>query len=458
MNKAHALFRLTEKIASSPQMMEVGAFDRAVALLEDRNNSIFQLAIVNDAKQSERELTYNSDTQVGIVSVTGPLTYLHYEPMCGESPTSYQKLTADVEAIINMGAKTLVLDIDSPGGEAYGVFEAARNIREMANKSGTRIISYVDGMAASAAYALASISDEIVMNPAAEVGSIGVVVKLRNSNKAMQDMGIQDTYVYAGKSKIPFNADGSFAESFLEDLQTKVNALYGDFTSHVASLRGISEQAVQDTEAKTFLAERALQLGLADKVMEVEEFYSYLSTVANGEKNSKMLTSRFLSKDKQEDTAKMQALVELQAMHSALAATHSEAEAQMAVLLNANAAQAHELATVKESLEQLQAVAKADAEAALVAKAEAEALAAQAKLDSRKAALSAVVAEPEVESLMASLSSLEDVAFSTVLASLGAKAKAVESSELFAEMGVSGQGDEVIQSDTAAILNAKYTK
>lgn len=211
-------------------------------------------------------------------------------------------IIADVESLISSGAKTIVFDTDSPGGEAYGVFESAKRIRTMADQAGVKVITYVDGMAASAAYALASISDEIIMNPSAEVGSIGVVVRLRNTNKAMKTMGVEDTYVFAGKSKIPFNAEGDFAEEFLSDLQEKVNVLYGEFTSHVAQMRGMTAEAVTNTEAKTFLADKAIQLGLADKAMEVEEFYSYLSTVASGETNSKMLTARFLNKSKQEDT------------------------------------------------------------------------------------------------------------------------------------------------------------
>lgn len=451
MSKAHSLLRLTEKIVSNPQMMEVAAFNRVAALLEDRNNGLFELSIKNDAKSSQRELTYNSDTKTGIIELQGPLTYMHYEPMCGESPTSYQSLTADFEAMLKQGATTIVLDTDSPGGEAYAVFETARNLRRMADEKGARIISYVDGMAASAAYALASISDEIIMNPSAEVGSIGVVVRLRNANEAMQKMGVKDTYVYAGKSKIPFNSEGDFAEEFLEDLQEKVNMLYGDFISHVAQMRGIDEDSVKNTEAKTFLADKALQLGLADKVMEVEEFYNYLSTVAIGEK-PKMLNSRFLQSTKGSN-AEMQELVELQASYAAQTVELTELQSAFASMQTELTA---ELNSVKEQLTQFQAEAEAAAQAAEAARLEAEAQAAQAKADARKARLVASVGEEEGEALMASLGTLEDAAFETVAASLEKKAKAVESSGLFKELGVAEQGDEDVLSATAKILKAQY--
>lgn len=458
MKKAHALIRLTEKLVGTPQMMEATSFDKVASFLESRNEGILEMALENKAKLSERQVTFNADTKVGIVELKGPLTYVHYEGVCGESPTSYQSLIADFETLLTQGAKTIVLDTDSPGGEAYGVFETARTLRKMADEHGAKILTYVDGMAASAAYALASVSDEIVMNPSAEVGSIGVVVRLRNVNQAMKKAGIEDTYVYAGDSKIPFDSEGKFAKEFLEDLQEKVNVLYGDFISHVAQMRGIDAGAVKGTQAKTFLADKALALGLADKVMEVEEFYSYLSTVASGETNSHMLTARFLSKNKQEETAKMQELEQLQASMEALTETNTALEAKVAEMADLLAAKEAEMASIQETLAQFQAQAEEAAKAAEEARLEAERQAAQAKLDARKAKLSGVVAADEVEALMASLDSLEDASFDLVVASLGKQAKAVENSNLFKEMGVAEQGDEDTLSETAKILQAQYKK
>lgn len=455
MSKAHSLVRLTNKLFANPQMMEASYFDRVASILETRNEGIVEMALENKAERSERNLAYNSDTKVGIIELKGPLTYLHYEPMCGEIPTSYQSLVADFKSLVNQGAKTVVLDTDSPGGEAYGVFETARHIRQLADENDIKILTYVDGIAASAAYALTSISDEVIMNPSAEVGSIGVVVRLRNTNKAMKQMGVEDTYVFAGKSKIPFNANGEFAEEFLEDLQEKVNVLYGEFTSHVAQMRGISEEAVKLTEAKTFLADKALQLGLADKVMEVEEFYTYLSTVASGEINSKMLTARFLSRNN-EDKANMQTVAELQAAMTALADEKTQLATELAEKVEALAFAQSEVAQLKEQVSTFEAQVQAAAEAAEAARLEAEAQAAQARLEARKGRLSACVSQEEVEPLMASLDALDDAAFDLVAASLEAKAKAVESSELFVEQGVSEQGDEVKLSDTASFLKAKY--
>ncbi len=54
--------------------------------------------------------------------------------------------------------------------EASGCFELARHI--MASRGQKKIIAYVDELLCSAAYALASSAEEIIVSPDADVGSI----------------------------------------------------------------------------------------------------------------------------------------------------------------------------------------------------------------------------------------------------------------------------------------------
>ena len=448
--KAHSLYRLTQKVMSTPQMMEATAFTDAAVFLDSRNEHGISLYLNNEAKEYNREIIYNADTATGVIKLTGPLTYLHYQPMCAEAPTSYQGMLADFESMVEMGAKVIVFDTDSPGGEAYQAFETARRMRTLADQHGIKLITYVDGIAASAAYAIASVSDEIIVNPNAEVGSIGVVMRLRNMNKAMQSMGVEDTYIYAGDSKIPFDGEGNFQASFISDLQEKVNALYGEFTSHVATMRNIDVMAVANTQAKMFMPDKALQLGLADKVMEVEEFYEYLAIIADGENDTTML-NRFNMKKENEMT-------ELSTLQATFEAYKVDAEASLADTVALLTAQKEEAASLLSQLEAAKlAIAGFEAEQETAALAAVEA----AKLDKetqRKAALSAVVAEDEVPVMLASLEALSDEAFASVVGAMGKKAKALESSDLFKELGVADQGDADVLSETAKVLAQKYTK
>lgn len=419
---AHSLFRLTEKLYNTPHLISESSLTRIMQVIEDRNNGSFELAVKDKSKKKNRDLAYNSDTGVGVVSVSGPLTYIEYEALCGETNSSYQQVRAEFESMVSKGAKTIVLDVDSPGGEAYQAFETAKHIRAIADQHDVKIVSYVDGLAASAAYVLASVSDEIIVNPMAEVGSIGVVVKLRNVNKAMKEMGIEDTYVYAGKSKIPFNSEGEFSEEFLNDIQAKVDVLYEEFVSHVAEARGIDLQRVKDTEAKTFLPKEAIELGLADKQMTLSEFSNYLADLS--ETGDKMPVGNLFNFNKKEETLDMNQLEQLQAQLSELQVKFEGAQSEHAAVLEVLSGKEAELANALETIATLQ-------NEKVVAKAQA-----------RKEKLSAVMAQEKVEAVAASLEALDDTAFATVLEGFAAQAAVVEQSALMQEIG-STQAQEV---------------
>ena len=284
---AHEVFRLKAKLLNEPQLVSAPAFEQYLGYLEDRNSGIYDAA-VSLSKVAKTKQDENYDVQVengyAVLSIDGPLTYnpTFMQMLCGGA--SYLSLESSVRQAIAGGAHTIILDSDSPGGEAYGCFETAQNIRKMADNANVKLIAYVDGIAASACYGLVSAAHEIVVNPDAEVGSIGVVTRLTNTNKKDKNDGKETTYIYAGNSKIPFDKEGNFREEFIADLQSKVDRLYTKFVSHVANLRGISEEAVRQTEARMFVAEEALALGLADKIQTKEEFYESLSSpINNGE-------------------------------------------------------------------------------------------------------------------------------------------------------------------------------
>ena len=273
----HSLLKLTQRLCNRPHLISVVDLHSVVNYLDARNNGVAEMRL-NGVAAEHREPHYNQEFQKGLLPIEGTLTNIHYQGLCGESGVSYESLVADVEKLISLGAKEIVLDVDSGGGEAYGCFEAASLIKEMCQKNNVRITSYVDGSASSAAYALACIADEIVVNPMADVGSIGVVVQLYNANKSLAKNGIERTFVFAGDNKIPFDANGDFTPSFISDLQSAVDSTYAMFTGHVAKYRKMSVQDVVATQAKSFLAADAVKTGLADKIMTKKEFLDYVFT------------------------------------------------------------------------------------------------------------------------------------------------------------------------------------
>lgn len=437
------LLRLTSILYNTPHLMLPASLERVFTYLDDRNNHA-ELAVQLEKKPKDRNVQYVAETQVGVISVNGPLTYIEYEAMCGEQNSSYQQIVDDFDKLCSMGAKTIVMDVDSPGGMAYGMTETGRYLRKKADERGIQLVAYVDGLSASAAFGLSVAAHEIIANPDAELGSVGVVVKLRNMNKAMNNAGVEDTYIYAGDSKIPFKEDGSFREDFLSDIQYKVDALYQQFTEYVADMRGIDVGVVKSTQAKVLLAQDAIKLGFADKVMTREDFSNYLADLV--EKPMRFsFKSKGENKNMTTDVIGQEAVAALQADFEATVAKNSELVAALAAqneAFEAAQAQAAELqkavAAAQEQIAQMQATAAKEAS------------------DKRLAALQAVVDQDQAAALHVSLAALDDKAFATVVGSL--QSKAVEEEKTFAEKGVTGgDADKPVEEDkAAAILKARY--
>jgi ClpP class serine protease len=184
-----------------------------------------------------------------------------------------------VTALIDSGCKTIVFDVSSGGGEAFNCFQTGNAIRKMADENEVYLISYVQDCAASAAYALTVISDEVIAHPQGQVGSVGVLVALLNNSKALEKAGLSRTFVTAGANKIPFDDNGEFRDGFLADLQEQVDDLYDQFCEHVSSYTGLSVEEVKATEASMFRAPKALELGLINSIKTNEEFADYLQTI-----------------------------------------------------------------------------------------------------------------------------------------------------------------------------------
>lgn len=429
---AHEAFRVLSSLHDTPLLISEGGLSTIISYLEHRNTSDFKM---EEGDVQQKRVAFNPATGVGVVQISGPLTDkpTGMEMMCGG--TSYQSVLEQTEEMLQAGASTLVLYADSGGGEAYGCFETANEIRAMADKAGARVISYVDGTAASACYGLVSVSDEIVVNPSASVGSVGVVVRLRNTMEAEAKEGVKTTFVYAGGEKIPFAADGSFREEFIARLQEDVDAMYSDFVAHVAKGRKLSKEEVKATEARMYRAEAAIEKGLADKVMTRSEFAQYLSNIDNERKNMSML-DKLLGKLKAEgDNAEAAELTaELESYKSQL----SDINAQFAQMQE-------QFALAKQSLEAnvADAVARAEAAEAALKQKEADEKAAaeaaeQARIAARKEKLAVAVGDEKAEEMFADLAMLSDEAYERVVQSLSVAVDAKDAQ--MAEVGFTVDG------------------
>ncbi len=205
---------------------------------------------------------YQTNNGVLVIPVHGILTTRRgsYDAECSEV-TSYEKLSGLLDAALDSDAvKHIVYDINSNGGSAIGCFDFAERIYQARSiKPSTAIINY---SAYSAAYALASAADEIVVSTTSGVGSIGVIATHVDMSKALDEAGLVMTSFYRGYHK----NDLSPYEAVTKEAAAELDDLYDLFVQTVARNRNLKPKEIQTTEAKTYRGAKAIEIGLADRL------------------------------------------------------------------------------------------------------------------------------------------------------------------------------------------------
>jgi len=175
--------------------------------------------------------------------------------------TDYRKLRDEISAAAEVGATSLAVHIDSPGGMVAGLEEAGDAIAN----SGMEVTAYVDGMACSAAYYLACQADRVVATPSSEVGNIGTVMAWADDKPFWESMGVEfNVMTNEGADLKGTFRDSPMTDAQREFLQEGLNEAGADFRRVVEGNReNIDEEVFR---AGWYSGERALALGLIDTI------------------------------------------------------------------------------------------------------------------------------------------------------------------------------------------------
>ena len=222
---------------------------------------------------------YRRANGVGIIPVVG--TLVNRGVAIGEDSsgfTSYESIGVQIAAAVaDPQVRAIMLDIDSGGGEATGMFALAQLIQGA--RAQKPITAVVDDMAASAAYGIASSATEIVVSPTSIAGSIGVVLMHLDKSAEMEMKGRKPTLIYAGAHKVDGNPFGPLSNAVRGDLQREVDTFYARFVDQVAAGRPkLTGEAIRATEARIFIGSEAIDVGLADRMGTFGETLARLSS------------------------------------------------------------------------------------------------------------------------------------------------------------------------------------
>lgn len=165
----------------------------------------------------------------------------------------------------NSHIKGVLVDLDSPGGAVAPSIEIAYAIKRLQAKK--PVIVYSSGMLASGGYYAAIWADEIIANPGAMVGSIGVIMQGANLSELMDKIGVKTQVVKAGRYKQVGTADREWTPYERNELNKVIQGTYTMFVNDVASARKLDpEKSAHYANAHIFTAAQAKEAGLIDNV------------------------------------------------------------------------------------------------------------------------------------------------------------------------------------------------
>ena len=189
---------------------------------------------------------------------------------------STQMATRQLEsALADQRVRSIVLAIDSPGGNVIGTPEMAAAVREMSAIK--PIVTHSDGALASAAYWIGSAANAVYLSgPTVQAGSIGVVID-RTYNPASAS---REESIVAGRYKRFSKANEPLSDEARAIVQADVDYVYSLFVDQVAAYRDTTSEQVLErmADGRVFRGQQAIDAGLVDGVLTLDALVESMAT------------------------------------------------------------------------------------------------------------------------------------------------------------------------------------
>jgi protease-4 len=170
-------------------------------------------------------------------------------------------------AFEDSGAQAVVLLINSPGGSPVQAGIINDEIRRLKGIYHKPVYAVVEESAASAAYYIAVAADQIFVDKASIVGSIGVLMDGFGFTGLMDKLGVERRLMTAGENKGFLDPFSPQTDKQREFAQAMLNQIHLQFIQAVKEGRGKRLKETPETFSGLFWSgQQAIELGLADRL------------------------------------------------------------------------------------------------------------------------------------------------------------------------------------------------
>jgi signal peptide peptidase SppA len=214
------------------------------------------------------------EQRVGIINLHGTIMNRASSMNLSSSDADPQRFAAKLKALAdNREISRIVISIDSPGGTVQGTREAADAVAYAASKK--EVIAVADGMMASAAYWIGSQATRVIATPDAMVGSISVLMALKDTSAKEEKDGIKTVVLRTGEFKALGQQGEPIDQKVIDERMELLNTYHGQFIDAIVAGRKMpKEKATSLANGKVYVGASAVRAGLADDVGTLQDAIS----------------------------------------------------------------------------------------------------------------------------------------------------------------------------------------
>jgi protease-4 len=218
--------------------------------------SLWWIALAWAVWQVLPDFSLESSNHTALVAIRGEIN----------SQTSATVLPAMRAALDDPYSQALVLLINSPGGSPVQAGLINTEITRLRAHHNKPIYAVVEETCASAAYYIAVATDEIYVDKASLVGSIGVVMPSFGYTTLMEKVGVERRLLTAGQNKGMLDPFSAQTDTHRQHVQVMLDQIHQQFIQAVIDgRRNKLKQSPGLFSGLFWSGQQAVDLGLADK-------------------------------------------------------------------------------------------------------------------------------------------------------------------------------------------------
>jgi len=277
MHPPRQLNHIRAALYGEPWMISDNGLEQIIAIAESHAaGQLPEAAAMYGKEEKPKSSLLEMVNGHAVVSIQGPVFPKANMLTRMSGATSSQQIGEALDEAVAAKPRSIIMRIDSPGGAVQGGFEVADKLNEI-RESGLPLVAHVDGMAASLAYLFASQADVITMSKYSQVGSVSVIYRSMNDERAMRNAGVDAITLRSGDRKQvdTILAAGNSTTAQMASVVRRVDKLHGMFVAAVKRSRKHMDEAKFAT-GEMWHGDDAITSGMADEMLSFEQLVSAL--------------------------------------------------------------------------------------------------------------------------------------------------------------------------------------